>query len=206
VAKGDRPAARLGRGEFEDPARANVVARHGFLQTIYRLAPEAVNALEQDGDAERWAARFGLEHVRWFIDVGSATLQMWERDPAMRRHRIWASLGIGGRLLHELPPLPAWQYEDESEADFDARVNQHKRQVLAIAAERGLIRRRELRNPLYVEWLVRRVIQGWPIEQIATTYQTEDKSPDHSTIQRGINEAAELVGLPRPATLKPQPQ
>lgn len=211
--KGDRRSAKLGRGEFEDHSRPNVVARYGFLSTIHRVAPEALNRLDQDQDAIRWAARFGLQDVRWFVDVANSTLQMWERDPAMRRHAVWPSLGIGGRLIHQLPAIPAWEYEDESEAAFDARIAQHKSDVRAAAARRGLQRTRELRNPLHIEWLVRRVIQQWPVEQIESFYQTPQKStgrrrplfagPDNSTIQRGINEAAALVGIPRPATLRP---
>jgi hypothetical protein len=204
MATGDRLSARLGRGEFEDQTRPNFVARYGFLSSIHRLAPEAVSLLDQDQDAGRWAARFGLHQVGWFVDVANATLQWWQTDPAARKHPIWASLGLGGRMVHELPAIPAWEYEDESEADFDARIAQHKRDVRAAADSRGLSKTRELRNPLYIEWLVRRVIQHWNVDQIAATYQTDEKSYDNSTIQRGINEAAELVGLPRPATLKPQ--
>lgn len=204
MATGDRVSARLGRGEFENIAKPNVVARYGFLSSIHRVAPEAVSALDQDQDAARWAARFGLHHVQWFVDVANSTLQWWQRDPAARQHPIWASLGIGGRLLHELPPIRAWEYEDESEAHFDERIAQHKRDVRAAVTARGLSKTRELRNPLYVEWLVRRVMQHWSVDQIAAAYQTSEKSYDNSTIQRGINEAAELVGIPRPSSLQPQ--
>jgi len=204
MATGDRLSARLGRGEFENPSRPNIVARYGFLREIHRLAPEAVSTLEQDQDAARWAARFGLQQVQWFVDVANSTLRWWQADPAARRHPMWASVGMGGRLVHELPAIPAWEYEDESEADFDARIEQHKQDVRAAAASRGLSKTRELRNPLYVAWLVHRVIQHWTVDQIAAAYQTAEKSYDTSTIQRGINEAAALVGLPRPATLKPQ--
>lgn len=202
--KGDRHAARRGRGEFERPDQPILVARYLFLSEIHRLAPSALDALERSQDPIAWAATFGLHKVGWFIDVARETLHMWQQVPSLRKCPIWGTLGIPGRPVHELPDLPAWRYEDESEADFDSRIEDHKRVVKSMAAERGLVRSRELRQPLHVEWLVRRLIQKWSLKDIAQEYDTEDKAFDLSTIDKGTISAAAMIGLPHPGSVIPE--
>lgn len=197
--KGRRRSAQLGAGEYQQPG-PNVVARLRFLQLIHRLAPEAKRWLKLDNDGGVWARRFGLERCAWFVEVGDATILMWRTNPGTQRHLIWGADGLAGRRVPERPSIPPWDDEEETEPEFDARIEAYKVAAKAIAASRGLIPTPELRNPLHLEWLVRRVIQKWSVPKIATTYATATTTPNPSTINRGINEAAAIVGLPVVAT------
>jgi hypothetical protein len=188
--QGRRRDSLLGEGDYQTHG-ASTFARLTFLRLIYQLAPEAVVNLERDNDGRAWAQRFGLDHCAWFVTAAAAQLDMWSAQPATRQHAVWADDGLAGRLVPEPPDIPAWDIEGETEAQFDTRIQAHKAATIAAAKDNGLVPTPELRNPLHLEWLVRHVIKHQTISQIAEHREV-------STIQRGINKAADFVGLPMP--------
>jgi hypothetical protein len=195
-----------GLGEYSG-AGPSIVARWRFLDAIAAHVPEALRDLEGVGSQQprwkalqAWGARWRLRDS-WLLTVADQTLDRWSRHPSTRYQ--WAKPGIA----HAIPQWPArphgWDPTVETEAGYRRRVDEYVRSAIAVAREAGFTptaRRRVRRNAGSDYFL--RALARWHVGKTSITdlqMELGDREDD-STLRKGMQDAATLIGL----TWKPQ--
>jgi hypothetical protein len=155
---------------------------------------------------DAWANEFNVSEG-WAKDEVVRTLDHWHRDPEGRKSRSWnpiyshygrASTGepfqfhcLGWETeLHSWPRYSEWVRQS-----FEEHLCQYEKETRKLAESCGLVRAQLKYSPANFEWFVLYQFAGLSSTGIADTWpETPADCVDESTVLKGINAAAKLIG------------
>jgi hypothetical protein len=195
VQRGDR--LLLGLGEYVP--RPNHYAQCVFIETLWRLVPEARTELEQLADSDEfdprsidsWAERFHLSND-WVIDGATMLVEAWREYPESRQ-AIWQS-SVPSHRQGEGEQPRRWNPLLETEAEYDEYIEEYKSSIRQEAKAAGFLDTPIKRNREHFDWLVAHQVLVRTYEQIAEEYGSGDGITEAS-IGRAIVETAKQIHL-----------
>lgn len=202
------PRVRLGIGATV-PEGANFFAQRRFLEAIQRRVPAALRTLadvarlpegakqpsmigrldrETEAALGTWAERWGIPYPNgWWMRQIRGHVRAWREAPSLAGR--WRGFQVAYREP-AWPVLAPWNANEETELDFDARVESYKRRVKALP---GVVPAPVTYREIDFDALVLEHVAQMSIEDVASELQIPG---DASTIRKRNAQLAELLSLP----------
>lgn len=188
---------RIGPGEYEHPGGSVGDVRTRYLLQIRADLPhvlEALRALDgSDAALLAWASTWHLQDP-WTIDVARRTREAWDRWPAVARHLYWADAILTGEIVPEPPDIRRWEFTQESEPAFRARVEEYignaREQARAMGLSEPPVKPKLARD---LGALVQYQVKGDDLDAVADEFFGGDQNED--TARKALASLAQLIGV-----------
>jgi hypothetical protein len=157
-----------------------------------------------------WAKKFHAEQD-WFLDEILRTLRGWYVTPGWRRSLRTNPIGTSITLLPAGEPLPIYGFWDpqslawvdycrKAREEFEKELSKQEAAGRQRAESHGLVLAPRQYSLIHLDWFVKYQFKGLSSTKIANLDPTEDssdKTPDESTILKGVHRAAYQLGWSR---------
>lgn len=157
-----------------------------------------------EGWINEWLKRWNLPE--WMSEQAEMTLWFWVQNPKYANDEPleWGIMGVSpATFCFPSEPLTIdqqynWDVHFETKeaarerilADLARRVDEYLDRTAEAATNAGLMKTKDLRQPLHFEWLVRYQVQGWSQDRIALEY---DVGKD--TVNKALHDKAKALGI-----------